>query len=150
MVTRHQPNVPNLKAQARRYRSSKAAQGRTISHSRALELVARQYGFFDWNTAIAHARMLPVPQGFPAGSHVSGQYMGQEFEARVTAATQLSANETFISLELWEPVDVVESDRFSAFRKRVSAIVGPDGNSYERLSTGNPQLSVQLEDRGVK
>ncbi len=150
MLTRHHPNVPNLKAQARRYRSSKVAQGREVSHSRALELVARQYGFFDWNTAIAHARTLPVPEEFPAGSHVSGRYMGQDFEARVTAATRLSAEETFISLELWEPVDVVQSDRFSAFRKRVSGVIGPDGNSYERLSTGNPQLAVRLQNRGVK
>ena len=76
--------------------------------------------------------------------------MGQDFEARVTAATRLSAEETFISLELWEPVDVVQSDRFSAFRKRVSGVIGPDGNSYERLSTGNPQLAVRLQNRGVK
>ena len=142
MLSRQQPNLPNLKAEARRYRAAKQIHGYEVSHSRALELVARRHGFFDWNTAAAHGKSIPAPREFPAGTHVRGRYLGHEFEGRVVSSAQLSIDEVQISLELWVPVDVVASDRFSAFRKRVSGIIGPDGCSREHLSNGVPQLEL--------
>ncbi|NNF94252.1 MAG: hypothetical protein HKM91_06635 [Altererythrobacter sp.] len=145
MISQHLPNLANMKALARRYRSIKQAQGHEVSHSRALELIARRYGFFDWNTAAAQARSLHAPNRFRAGQHVAGRYMGHEFQARVVASTRLSQEEVLISLEFWEPVDVVTSKHFSNSRKRVSAKIGIDGRSQECLSGGIPHLEVVEE-----
>ncbi|TWJ10357.1 glyoxalase superfamily protein [Altererythrobacter ishigakiensis] len=145
MYSKHLPNLANMKALVRRYRSIKQAQGRQVSHSRALELIARRYGFFDWNTAAAQARNLHAPDRFQAGQHVSGRYMGHEFQGRVVASTLLSQEEVLISLEFWEPVDVVTSKHFSNKRTRVSVKIGIDGRSQECLSGGIPHLEVVEE-----
>jgi len=68
--------------------------------------------------------------------------MGHEFQARVVASTRLSQEEVLISLEFWEPVDVVTSKYFSNNRKRVSGRIGTDGRSQECLSGGIPHLEV--------
>ena len=39
-----------------------------------------------------------------------------------------------------EPVDVVTSELFSAFRQRVTATVGINGVSLARTSNGQPQM----------
>ena len=142
MYSRHLPNLANLKAQARRYRSIKEAHGQRVSHSQALELIARRNGFFDWNTAAAHAKGISEPDGLQAGKQVSGRYMGHAFEALIVASTQLPEDEMLISLDLLEPVDVVESAHFSNVRKRISATIGPEGRSRECLSGGIPHLEV--------
>ena len=142
MFSRHHPNVANLKAEARRYRSRKAMHGQSVPHSRALELIAKRHGFCDWNTAVAHARTLPAPKPCSAGNAVSGRYMGHSFDASVVAASQLSPDETLVSLDLDEAVDVASSDRFSLPRTRVSGVIRGDGCSSERLSNGIPQLQL--------
>ncbi len=142
MNTRHSPNVANLKAQARRYRASHLAQGRTLSHSRALELVARQQGFADWNTAVANCRQHPVPEKLAAGKVVQGRYLSHPFEARIVAATQLPDGQVHLTLDLDEGIDVSASSRFSAVRKRVSGTVDSTGRSAESLADGTPQLQV--------
>ena len=54
------PQTPpaDLKAMARRLRAALAVRGVDISHSEALELVARQLGARDWNTAAAGPQAL--------------------------------------------------------------------------------------------
>lgn len=47
-------------------------------------------------------------------------------------------------LDFDEPVDVVSFDSFSNFRKRVRAVVGPDGHSKERTSDGVPQMQLEM------
>lgn len=150
MYPRHVPNLANMKAEARRYRAIKESQGKQVSHSRALELIARKHGFFDWNTAAAHARHFPTPKGLEAGQHVAGRYMGHAFEARVVASTQLSQEEVYLSLDLWDPVDVVESAGFSNMRRRITGRIGADGRSPESLSNGMPHLEVAEETRSAK
>lgn len=145
MHSRHHPNVANLKAEARRYRASHSAQGRTLSHARALELVAHQHGFADWNTACAKAKSHPVPKRFPAGAQVEGRYLGHPFVARIVAASQMDDEQVFITLELEEPVDVVDSPRFSALRKRISGTVDRQGRSAALLSSGIPQIEILRE-----
>ena len=44
------PALDALKDQARRLRKRFADDGQAIRHARALELIAAQYGFRDWNT----------------------------------------------------------------------------------------------------
>ena len=142
MNTRHSPNVANLKAQARRYRASHIAQGRTLSHSRALELVARQQGFADWNTAVASCRQHPVPTKLAAGKVVQGRYLGHAFDAHIVAATQLADGHVHLTLDFNEAIDVSASSRFRAVRKRISGTVDSAGRSVESLSDGTPQLQV--------
>ena len=48
------PALDGLKEQARRLRAALGSEGQTLSHSKALELVAAQHGFRDWNTLHAH------------------------------------------------------------------------------------------------
>ena len=47
------PSVSTLKSEARALREVRAKAGTPIGHSAALEEVARQHGYRDWNTAAA-------------------------------------------------------------------------------------------------
>jgi len=142
MHSRHNPNVANLKAEARRYRAAHEAQGRSLPHARALELVARQHGFSDWNTAAAKARAHPVPEKLIAGKQVEGRYLGHRFTARIIASTQLEDGHVFLTLDLHEPIDVAESAWFAALRKRISGTVDEEGRSSALISSGVPQLEI--------
>ena len=140
----HQTHAETLKQQARRLRTSLAETGQTISHAKALETVARQHGFRDWNTAAAH---VPADQPAPAraratatnalrlvpGDRVVGQYLGQDFRGEVRSVNVISKDRlTRISVELDEAVDVVTFDSFSSWRKRVASQIGPDGISPQK------------------
>ncbi len=48
--------VAIAKALAKEVRKEMATRGVSITHARALELVARQLGYRDWNTASARLR----------------------------------------------------------------------------------------------
>lgn len=146
MRSGHSLNIPNLKAQARRYRAVHEGLGKPISHSRALELVARQSGFRDWNTAAAQGRTVPVPSGFRAGSSVSGRYLGVAFSATVLASSQLDETTIRVTLDLLEPIDPVASMKFSSLRKRISGNIGVDGKSVDRISNGAPVLEIETRD----
>lgn len=138
-------SIESLKEQARRLRASLAGNGESVSHSRALELVARQHGFRDWNTA--HASLGNRPAGPPVelGASASGRYLGQPFTARVIGVeAQLAPGRWKIVLQFDEPVDVVTFDSFSAFRSRVSATVDADGRTTEKTSNGVPHLALDL------
>jgi hypothetical protein len=62
---------PDPKAMASRLRTRLAANGTEITHSQALELVAAQLGYRDWNTCAAaptSARVtIPILRTFPGG-----------------------------------------------------------------------------------
>lgn len=146
MRSGHSLNIPNLKAQARRYRAVHEGQGKPTSHSRALELVARQNGFRDWNTAAAQGRTVPVPSRFRAGTSINGRYLGVSFSATVLASSQLDDATIRVTLDLWEPIDPVTSMKFSSLRKRISGTIGVDGKSVDRISTGAPVLEIEARD----
>ncbi|KGB27068.1 hypothetical protein HPDFL43_00037560 [Hoeflea phototrophica DFL-43] len=57
------PTLSALKDQARRLRSRMEANGDAINHSRALELIAAQFGFNDWNTRSRPSRWCNFPDG---------------------------------------------------------------------------------------
>lgn len=138
------PALQVLKAQAKRLRKTLEAEGNFISHSEALELIARQYGFRDWNTIHAAAGNRPAPP-LHLGARVSGAYLGQAFSAEVVGLTRLDNGERYhVSLDLDEPVDVVTFESFSAWRKRVNGTVGRDGVSAMRTSDGRPQLEIRI------
>ena len=138
------PSLPNLKDQAKRLRAKLEAQGEPISHSRALELIAAQHGFADWNTLHAAAGNRPGLERLMPGAKVTGAYLGQPFTALVVGVQTLTsaAGLVRVSLDLDEAVDVVTFDSFSSFRKRVYGVIGEDGFSREKTSNGRPQLQL--------
>lgn len=138
------PTLNDLKNQARRLRTRLETNGEHISHSRALELIAAQYGYKDWNTLHAATGNRTGPERLMPGAQVTGAYLGQPFSARVLGiqAITSSPGSYRVSLDLDEAVDVVTFDSFSAFRKRVTGVIGTEGVSRERTSNGRPQLEL--------
>lgn len=145
VMTSTQISLESLKEQARRLRSSLARSGDPVSHSRALELVARQHGWRDWNTA--HAALGIRPSGPPVelGGSASGHYLGQPFTAKVIGVrSQLTPGRWKVELKFDEPVDVVTFDSFSSFRSRVTVTIDVDGRTVEKTSNGVPHMVLDL------
>lgn len=140
------PSIDDLKAQAKRLRGAMEASGTPISHSAALELVARQYGVRDWNTLSALAgRPNAAPlAALTVGARVSGRYLNQPFTGRILALGEQSGGLHRLTLHFDEPVDVVTFESFSAFRQRVNAQVDENGVSPRRTSNGLPQLVLDI------
>ncbi len=138
------PSLDGLKDQARRLRNELEAEGQQTSHSKALELVASQYGFRDWNTLHAVVGNRPPLNPWMLGSKVKGFYLGQPFEAEILGvqALQSQPGRYRLTLHFDEPVDVVTFESFSAFRQRVHCTIGEDGRTVEKTSNGRPQLEL--------
>lgn len=136
--------ISGLKAQAKRLRARMARTGTSISHSQSLELIAQQHGARDWNTLRALASRPGNTRPLAVGDRVTGRYLGQPFSGYVHGLSHTEQSRyTRITLHFDAPVDVVTFDSFSAFRQRVSAVIGNDGRSLYRTSSGAPQLVVE-------
>ena len=142
-MTRHLPTLAEAKQQAKSLRADLAAEGDDISHMKSLELVAHQYGFRDWNALHAAIGNRP-PEGWTPGGRVEGHYLSQSFKATVVSCEMLRPGWFRLALDLDEAVDVVTFDSFSNFRRRIRAVVGPDGHSRERTSDGMPHLKLVM------
>ena len=142
-MTSHLPTTAQAKDQAKRLRAQLREGGTTISHGQALERVAHQYGMRDWNTLYASISNRP-PREWAIGDTVTGCYLSQTFTAEIIAVEQTQPNWFRLVLNLEQAVDVVTFDSFSNFRKRISAVVGPEGRSRERTSNGQPHLVLDL------
>ena len=132
----------SLKAEARVLREERASAGQPITHGAALEIVAKSHGFRDWNTARA---ALPERVATPVqvGERVRGTYLGQRFEGLVIGVNLLSYMQHYqVTVKFDEPVDVVTSELFSAFRQRVTSTVDVYGVSPARTSDGQPQMRL--------
>ncbi|MDR5652401.1 glyoxalase superfamily protein [Ruixingdingia sedimenti] len=136
-------SIEAAKAEARALRAALAAQGRETTHSAALETVARAHGFHDWNTLHAQLGNRLQPPAMP-GDRVAGRYLKQPFVAEVLGVTELSPGRYALVLHFDTPVDVVTFDSFSLFRRRVRAVVGPDGVSFSTTSDGVPHLVLDM------
>ena len=137
------PAAMQAKDQAKRLRIQMSEDGIKIGHAKSLEIVAHQHGFRDWNTmnaAIADSQR----QGWAVGDRVTGTYLSQPFSAQVFSASALELGWFKLGLELEEAIDVVTSDGFSNYRKRIRGTVGPKGYSPERTSNGEPHLQIDL------
>ena len=146
--TRALPDVTALKSQARRLRDSLTAQGTALTHSAALELLASQFGFRDWNTLRAAADT-PRPNRPTApvglGDVVTGRYLDQPFKGKVLAIREMADGQFYrVTLQFDEPVDVVTFESFSAPRRRVSATISASGRSPQHTSDGKPQIQLDL------
>ena len=134
----------DLKDQARRLRIGLQEQGTRVTHSRALELIARQHGARDWNTLRATLNTTPPPAKWRIGGRVSGRYMGQPFTGVVKSLSVLSGKGDFrLGIHFDAPVDVVSFDSFSSLRSCVQATVNSEGVSHARRSDGTPHLVVE-------
>ena len=133
------PSLEAAKAQARYIRKDLATRGRNISHSAALELVAKSYGHRDWNTlhaAIGNEPRAPVHMG----QIVPGRYLGQTFLAEVIGLREMPDGQYEVTLALEKAVDVVTFASFSNFRSRIRKTIGADGRSADKTSDGVPHL----------
>ena len=138
------PSIDALKDQAKRLRARFGDEGQSPSHSRALELIAAQYGYRDWNTLHAMVGNRPPLNPWMLGSRVKGHYLGQPFEARILGVQALTTQpgRYRLVLDFDEPVDVVTFESFSAFRKRVHCTIDETGRTVEKTSNGRPQVEL--------
>ncbi len=83
--TKSLPSVEALKAQAKKLR----AELTQISHAKALELVAHQWGYRDWNTLAALAGQNgQTPTAISWGTGSMAPNLGQSFSGEIIAAQQ--------------------------------------------------------------
>jgi hypothetical protein len=137
------PSLSGLKAEARALREDRAKAGTPITHSAALEDVARAHGYRDWNTAAAS---LPERVASPVqvGHRVKGTYLGHPFTGMVLGVQLLSNMQHYkVTVKFDKPVDVVKSELFSAMRQRVTATVDIHGTSLARTGDGEPHMRLQ-------
>lgn len=139
--------IDELKSQARRLRDAMAGGGTPVSHSAALELVAKSHGARDWNTisALAARSDNAAPAPVAVGAIVTGEYLGQRFRGKVLSLSRLSQSSYYaVTLHFDEAVDVVTFDSFSAYRRRVTATIDANGVSPRHTSNGRPHLVLDL------
>jgi len=146
LMTTTYPSIDELKVQARRLRQAMAERGDDMSHSAALELIAKQHGLRDWNTLSAlAAKPNDRPDApFAVGAAVRGRYLNQAFTGKILALSAKSGGLYKITIHFDEPVDVVAFESFSAFRQRINAQVDADGISPRKTSNGVPHLVLDI------
>ncbi len=144
-TTQQLPTLDALKSQAKRLRSELAQSGTELGHSRALELMAKQYGFKDWNTLHAAVGNRPQPAPVMLGQRLSGRYLNQPFEGEVIGVQAMAEPGRFrVTLMFDAPVDVVTFEGLNNFRQRVSGVINRDGVTAEKTSDGTPHLVLDL------
>ena len=136
-------SVRDLKDQAKRLRGALEGAGTPVSHSKALELVAEQNGYRDWNTAKAMApETAPSNKSsapFHVGDAVSGHYLGQHFTGRIKAVAGIGEHYR-VTTSFDAPVDVVTFESFSNYRRQVTTLVDRHGVSPKKISDGTPHM----------
>lgn len=136
-------NREQAKARARQLRAALSSASTPISHAQALERVAHELGYRDWNTASARLSNEPeIP--LQVGDLVAGRYLKQPFTGRVLAVKELFGGAAFeVTIHFDAPVDVVEFDSFSNLRTRVTVTVSAAGISQTRTSDGAPHMILE-------
>ena len=142
-------NRDQAKARARELRAELAASGTPISHAEALERVAAELGYRDWNTASARLSNEPeVP--LQVGDLVAGRYLKQPFTGRVLGVREVASGAAFeVTIRFDEAVDVVEFESFSNLRTQVQITVSAAGVSAFRTRDGVPHMVVERTSAGI-
>jgi hypothetical protein len=142
-------NRDQAKARARELRAELGAGGTPISHAEALERVAAELGYRDWNTASARLSNEPeVP--LQVGDLVAGRYLKQRFTGRVLGVREVAGGAAFdVTIRFDEAVDVVEFESFSNLRTQVQITVSAAGVSAFRTSDGAPHMVLQRTSAGT-
>ncbi|WP_416896287.1 MAG: glyoxalase superfamily protein [Minwuia sp.] len=139
------PTIENAKAQAKRLRQDLNARGVEIGHGQALEMISHQLGYRDWNTL--HAAIGNRPPGPPitVGQRVSGFYLGHPFRGEVLGVRSIGPDGPYrATIRFEEPVNVSAFESFEVLRRQVSATIGRDGRTVERISNGTHQMAIDL------
>lgn len=136
------PDLDALKAQAKRLRAAMAEKQTPITQSMALEAIARQWGYRDWNTLSAVSKS-NAPRGWHVGQRVAGQYLGHLFQGKLKAVRAANGGYWYLTVIFDEPVDVVEFDSFSSFRKQVNVTLNEDGVTPAKTSNGVPHMELR-------
>jgi len=139
------PALEDLKSQAKRLRDALAKQGNIINHAQALELIASQFGFRDWNTLHAKLGNQPPQPVLSLGDQTSGRYLGKPFNGKVVALQRLTSGPgmTRVTFDFDEPVNVSKFDSFSVLRRRVVCTLAEDGRTVEKTSDGEPHMELE-------
>ena len=137
------PSRDVLKGHARKLRDTLARAGTPVSHSAALEHLAHQWGYRDWNT-LSEAAAPPGRCAWTLGQRVSGRYLGHAFGGTVRSARRKGPDHVELTIAFDTPVDVVTSPRFSSLRRHVSCTLGPTGRTVEKTSDGQPHMVLDL------
>jgi len=142
-MTQELPTLAEAKNLAKALRKRLANEGAVLGHSQALERIAQDHGFRDWNgfcaaTNTSHSDVWRI------GARVSGRYLSQPFAAIVLSSQQLRPGWYRLVLDLDEAVDVVRFESFSNLRKQIRVEIGPAGHSKERTSDGRPHVELDL------
>ena len=133
--------LAELKAQARRLSAALAEDGVAVSHSRALELIARQQGARDWNTLSAQVKNEPDTTDLAVGQRVRGAYLGHPFEGRIRGLRRIgSAGHREVIVAFDRPIDVVASKDLSSHRRQVTCVLDNANRSPRKTSDGAPIL----------
>lgn len=136
------PSLDVLKDQAKRLRDTLGRQGTVINHSKALELIAAQQGFRDWNTLMGAVGNRPPVRSYNIGDQVIGHYLGQMFTGTIIGVQTLTNahGRTRVTFDFDEPVDVITFESWSAYRKRVTCTLDKEGRTVEKTSNGQPHM----------
>ncbi|PXA98737.1 hypothetical protein DMC47_07135 [Nostoc sp. 3335mG] len=138
-------SAQTLKAEAKALREERARTGQPLTHGAALEAVARNHGYRDWNTARA---ALPdrVAVPFQVGMRVKGYYLEQPFHGTLIGVQLMSNMQHHTVTVLFdEPVNVTPHFMFAANRQRVTATVDVHGVSPALRGNGAPQMRLMRE-----
>lgn len=138
------PSISTLKAEARALRTDSEKAGTPMSHGQALEAVAHEHGFRDWNTArAALPDRAPVP--VHVGDRVAGTYLKQAFTGTVLGLEMKQTDRSLFDITVLfdDPVDVITFESFSMFRQRVRTTVNAQGVSSARTGDGEPHMRVR-------
>lgn len=139
------PSSQSLKTEARNLREHHARSGQPMTHSAALEAVARSHGYRDWNTARA---VLPERTAVPfqVGMRVRGFYLEQPFSGVLIGAQLVSGMRRLkVTVLFDQPVNVTPNLMFAALRQRVTATVDERGVSPALRGNGQPQMRLMAE-----
>lgn len=136
------PSVDALKAQAKRLRAAMTEKQTPITQGMALEAIARQWGYRDWNTLSAFSKS-NAPRGWHVDQRVSGTYLGHMFHGKLKAVRAANGGFWYVTVIFDDPVDVVESKAFSSFRKQVNVLLNSDGITPAKTSNGLPHMELR-------
>ena len=131
----------DYKTHAKRLRDALAAEGVSLSHGKALDIVARQNGARDWNTLSASANGKTTPEApsaspFAVGDHVEGAFNGSPASGRVIGVAETIKPDLWrVTVKFSPAVDASTSENFRAERTRVEMVVGADGRSRRLTGT---------------
>lgn len=136
-------NNIDYKQIAKRLRTALAEGGIDIGHSRALELVAKQFGARDWNTLAAEkADNDSIP--FSVGQRVTGTFNDKPAMGRVIGLSETIKPDLWrVTVKFDPPVDVVTSELFSSERRRITMIIGADGRSRRLTGTETGVMALK-------